>query len=61
MHRLALMFVIAGYGLDLEIPVLGFSGDEQVNGAWKLHVVDKASPKTGTIDRVELTVGSRWD
>lgn len=51
----------AGVNLDLDVPVLGFSGDEQVNGTWTLHVVDRASTKTGTIDRVELVVGSRWD
>jgi hypothetical protein len=50
-----------GVDLDLEIPVQGFSGDEGVNGAWQLHVVDKAATKVGTIDRVELVVGSRWD
>ncbi|MBA3398054.1 MAG: proprotein convertase P-domain-containing protein [Deltaproteobacteria bacterium] len=51
----------AGVDLDLDVPVLGFSGDEQVNGAWTLTVVDKASTKTGVVDRIELTVGSRWD
>ncbi len=51
----------AGNGVDLDIPVLGFSGDESVNGAWTLKVVDKASGQAGTIDRVELVIGSRWD
>jgi Proprotein convertase P-domain len=50
-----------GVNLDIDVPVLGFSGDEQVNGGWRLHVVDRASTKAGTIDRVELVVGSRWD
>ncbi len=53
--------VPAGNGVDLDMPVHGFSGDESVNGAWKLKVVDKASGQTGTIDRVELVIGSRWD
>jgi hypothetical protein len=50
-----------GVNLDLVMPVLGFSGDESVNGAWSVTVVDKASTRTGTIDRIELTLGSRWD
>jgi hypothetical protein len=53
--------VPAGVNVDLDIPVLGFSGDESVNGAWTLKVVDKASGQSGTIDRVELVIGSRWD
>ncbi|MEO8707014.1 MAG: proprotein convertase P-domain-containing protein [Kofleriaceae bacterium] len=51
----------AGVDLDLDLAVRGFSGDESVNGGWKLRVVDKTRLKTGTIDRVELVVGSRWD
>jgi hypothetical protein len=50
-----------GVNIDLAMPVIGFSGDESVNGTWSVHVVDKASTRTGTIDRIELTLGSRWD
>ncbi len=57
----ATIAVPAGNGVDLDVPVLGFSGDETVSGAWILKVVDKASGQTGTIDRVELVIGSRWD
>jgi hypothetical protein len=57
----ATIAVPAGNGVDLDVPVLGFSGDESVNGAWTLKVVDKASGQVGTIDRVELVIGSRWD
>lgn len=53
--------VPAGENVDLDLPVHGFSGDESVNGAWTLKVVDKASGRTGTIDHVELVIGSRWD
>jgi hypothetical protein len=50
--------------LELSQPVLGFSGDEQVVGAWTLTVTDRtAGPaSTGaTLDRWSLLVGSRWD
>lgn len=41
--------------------VRGFSGDESVNGVWRLVAVDRASGRTGTIDRFGLTITSRWD
>ena len=50
--------------LELEMPVIGFSGDEQVVGAWTLTVTDTTagSSSTGaTLDRFSLLVGSRWD
>jgi hypothetical protein len=50
--------------LELEMPVIGFSGDEQVVGAWTLTVTDTTpgSASTGaTLDRWSLLVGSRWD
>ncbi|MDQ3367770.1 MAG: proprotein convertase P-domain-containing protein [Myxococcota bacterium] len=52
---------VPGVDLALELAVVGFSGDEQVNGAWTVKVVDRAATRTGVIERVELTVGSRWD
>lgn len=41
--------------------VLGFSGDEAVNGVWTLRVEDRVSSRTGSIDRFGLTITSRWD
>ncbi len=49
-------------GRDLHInQVVGFSGDESVNGAWTLKVVDKKRGTSGTIERWGLTISSRWD
>jgi hypothetical protein len=42
-------------------PIRGFSGDESVNGAWKLRIVDGRSGQRGTLRRAVLTLGSRWD
>lgn len=42
-------------------PVMGFSGDEYVNGVWKLKVVDTRSGRTGSIGEFGLTITSRWD
>ena len=39
----------------------GFSGDEGVNGVWRLRVVDSASGQEGTLHRFGFTVSSRWD
>jgi subtilisin-like proprotein convertase family protein len=39
----------------------GFSGDESVNGVWRLRVVDSASGEEGTLHRFGITVSSRWD
>ncbi len=41
--------------------VLGFPGDESVNGFWKLHVTDRVTGQTGTIEDFSLTITSRWD
>jgi hypothetical protein len=41
--------------------VTGFSGDENVNGVWRLHVVDRVTGQTGSIEDFGLEVGSRWD
>jgi subtilisin-like proprotein convertase family protein len=48
-------------GLDLELAVEGFSGDEAVNGIWTLEILDRAAGQTGVLDDWALTVGSRWD
>lgn len=39
----------------------GFSGDESVNGVWRLRAVDGVSGSEGTLHRFALTVSSRWD
>jgi len=41
--------------------VVGFSGDESVNGTWSLRVVDLAAGTAGTLTRWGVTLGSRWD
>ncbi|MEM9068035.1 MAG: proprotein convertase P-domain-containing protein [Myxococcota bacterium] len=40
---------------------VGFSGDESVNGEWRLRVVDDAPGNTGSLVRWTLTVFSRFD
>jgi hypothetical protein len=50
--------------LEVEGPVSGFSGDEQVNGEWTLRVEDRVaggSEDSGRLVRWDLTVTSRWD
>jgi len=44
-----------------DAPVRGFSGDEAVNGVWRLTVTDTKSGETGTLQELALTVTSRWD
>lgn len=39
----------------------GFSGDESVNGVWRLRVVDRARGERGTVEHFGLELGSRWD
>lgn len=51
----------AGEAIWIDTAVLGFSGDESVNGVWTIRVVDNKSSRTGTIHAATLTVGSRWD
>lgn len=41
--------------------VLGFSGDEGVNGPWTLRVVDTVSGGVGSLDHWTLRLGSRFD
>lgn len=51
-----------GAELRLESSIVrGFSGDEQVNGVWRLRVLDTVSGRTGSIERFGLTITSRWD
>lgn len=47
-------------GLWLSQTVLGFSGDEYVNGAWAVQIEDRAGVGL-TIETLSLTIGSRWD
>ncbi|MDX2089335.1 MAG: proprotein convertase P-domain-containing protein [Kofleriaceae bacterium] len=42
-------------------PILGFSGDESVNGEWTLRVTDRTSGHVGTLEGWQLTLTSRWD
>jgi len=42
-------------------PILGFSGDESVNGEWTLRVTDRTSGQIGTLESWQLTLTSRWD
>jgi hypothetical protein len=42
-------------------PVLGFPGDESVNGLWRLRVVDDVAGEGGYVGLLALTVTSRWD
>ena len=41
--------------------IAGFPGDETVNGAWRLKVVDTVSGQTGVVSTFGLTITSRWD
>jgi subtilisin-like proprotein convertase family protein len=41
--------------------LLGFPGDESVNGLWELRVVDTAAGSIGTIESLALTITSRMD
>ncbi|HET6584168.1 MAG TPA: proprotein convertase P-domain-containing protein, partial [Nannocystaceae bacterium] len=42
-------------------PVLGFSGDESVDGDWTLRIVDDTAGTSGVLDRWSLRLGSRFD
>lgn len=39
----------------------GFSGDESVNGVWRLKVIDSRSGQVGTLRSFGLEITSRWD
>lgn len=47
--------------IDLDTSVMGFPGDEDVNGDWQLRIVDESAGSTGVLYGWTLTVGSRWD
>ncbi len=47
--------------LELDGAVLGFSGDESVNGTWTLRLVDRQGGQVGTLSSWHLTITSRWD
>ncbi len=47
--------------LEIDGGVLGFSGDEQVNGTWTLNVIDSSGGNAGQLSSWHLTVTSRWD
>lgn len=51
----------AGPNLTLHTVVLGFSGDETVNGEWALVVEDHVAGDTGTVDVLWAELTSRWD
>ena len=51
----------SGPELILDEAVIGFSGDEAVNGLWTLKVIDEVAGTAGTIDRWSLRIGSRHD
>jgi Proprotein convertase P-domain len=53
----------ASPGTDLHLArrVLGFSGDESVNGRWILKVVDTKRGTTGSLERWSLRITSRFD
>lgn len=42
-------------------PVLGFSGDEMVNGEWTLRIIDDVAGDEGTLDHWTLRLRSRFD
>ncbi|MFO0637430.1 MAG: proprotein convertase P-domain-containing protein [Nannocystaceae bacterium] len=41
--------------------VLGFSGDEGINGPWTLRIVDHQTGSVGSLDHWTLRLGSRFD
>ncbi len=47
--------------LELDGPVIGFSGDESVNGTWTLRVVDRQGGQAGSLASWHLGLTSRWD
>jgi Proprotein convertase P-domain len=50
-----------GQDLVLERPVLGFSGDESVNGNWTLTLTDGTTGNAGLLLGWSVEITSRWD
>ena len=50
-----------GSSVVLNQPVIGFSGDESVNGQWTLRITDMTTGSVGTLRGWTLGVTSRWD
>ena len=50
-----------GSPLLLSGPAIGFTGDESVNGDWRLRVVDHGAEKTGSLVSWTLELTSRYD
>ncbi|MBP9089364.1 MAG: proprotein convertase P-domain-containing protein [Kofleriaceae bacterium] len=50
-----------GSSVALNQPVVGFSGDESVNGQWTLRITDMTTGSVGTLRGWTLGVTSRWD
>ncbi len=52
---------ITGDAVVIDTAVLGFSGDEPVNGRWTLVVNDEEDGASGNLESWQLTITSRWD
>ncbi len=54
---------VGGSGDDVVLAgrVMGFPGDESVNGEWTLRVQDLAGGDVGVVESYALTITSRWD
>jgi subtilisin-like proprotein convertase family protein len=50
-----------GRPLVINKKAVGFSGDETVNGEWRLRVTDQRSREIGTLTNWSLTITSRYD
>ncbi len=50
-----------GRALVIDRAVIGYSGDEMVNGGWTLRVTDRTTGQTGTLRGWQLTITSRYD
>jgi hypothetical protein len=50
-----------GHPLVIDRPILGFSGDEMVNGEWTLRIEDRTAGSTGIAGAWKLIVTSRYD
>lgn len=50
-----------GTALSLDLPVIGFPGDESANGLWTIKVIDSIPGGIGTLDYWTLMLTSRLD